>query len=52
MDKKVSVAGVVGRHLSKDNTSWFITDKNQREPQLIWDALSKHFDSNLSQNQA
>jgi hypothetical protein len=51
-DKKTSAAGVIGRHLSEDNTARFITDKNRREPHLIWDALSKHFESNSSQNQA
>ncbi|PLW07246.1 hypothetical protein PCANC_28159 [Puccinia coronata f. sp. avenae] len=51
-DKKTSAAGIIGRHLSEDNTSRFITDENRREPHIIWEALHKHFESSSSQNQA
>jgi hypothetical protein len=51
-NKKTSAAGVIGRHLSKDNVSQFITDKNCHKPHLIWEALCKHFKSSSLQNQA
>ena len=51
-DKKVATAGILGRHLSEDNIARFITEENQREPHLIWEALKTHFESNSSQNQA
>ncbi|KAA1098465.1 hypothetical protein PGT21_035549 [Puccinia graminis f. sp. tritici] len=50
-DKKANAAGILGGNLGLENYAKFITDKNVREPHLIWLALLQHFQSNSSQNQ-
>jgi hypothetical protein len=52
LERKISAAGVVLRHLSDDIKAKFISDKNQQEPHVIWETLWTHFKSSSSQNQA